>query len=86
VLYREGYVAAVPEEISADDRARLQQQRAELESKLAPLFTQLPRSFGQFRSRSPLSPLFVMRRFMFSRIVTKIRAISVDEYVVKCDH
>lgn len=47
---------------------------------------QLPRSFGQFRARRPLSPLFVMRRFMFGNIVTKIRAISVDEYGVKCDH
>src|SRR5262245_15393784 len=39
VLYREGTVAAVPEEISDADRVQLPRQRAELEQKLAPLFT-----------------------------------------------
>jgi Lon protease-like protein len=38
VLYREGHVAAVSEEITDNDRTRLQQQRAALESRLAPLF------------------------------------------------
>lgn len=38
VLYRGGHVAALPEPITDDDRSRLQQQRAELERKLAPLF------------------------------------------------
>lgn len=38
VLYREAHIAAVAEEISDGDREVLQQQRAELEQKLAPLF------------------------------------------------
>jgi hypothetical protein len=38
VLYREGHVAVVADDISDDDRAQLQHQRAELEARLAPLF------------------------------------------------
>jgi Lon protease-like protein len=38
VLYRAGHVAAVAEPVRDSDRALLQQQRAELESRLAPLF------------------------------------------------
>jgi len=39
VLYREGHVIAVPEELADSDRELLQRQRVELEQTLAPLFT-----------------------------------------------
>jgi uncharacterized protein len=39
VLYREAHIEMVPEPIGDSDRNLLQQQRVELESKLAPLFS-----------------------------------------------
>ena len=38
MLYREAHVCAISEALTADGRALLQRQRAELETRLAPLF------------------------------------------------